>query len=157
MLEIHIPGEARPINLSHLVLDYNGTVACDGRLISGVGGRLETLSTRLEIHILTADTFGSVREALAGVPCRLSIIPREEQAQAKLRYVEHLGLSGCVCVGNGRNDRLMLREAALGIAVIQAEGAAMTAVLAADVVTFGILDALDLLLHPLRLMATLRS
>ncbi|HOV87038.1 MAG TPA: ATPase P [Syntrophobacteraceae bacterium] len=157
MLEIHIPGDDRPMNLSHLVLDYNGTVACDGRLISGVRERLETLSAGLEIHILTADTFGSVHEALAGIPCRLSIIPRQEQAQAKLRYVERLGPNSCVCVGNGRNDERMLREAVLGIAVVQTEGAAVTAVLAADVVTSGILDALDLLLHPLRLMATLRS
>lgn len=157
MLEIHIPGDEWPMRLSHLVLDYNGTVACDGELLFGVGERLETLSANLEIHILTADTFGSVRETLAGIPCQLSIIPREEQARAKLHYVERLGLSSCVCVGNGRNDGLMLREAALGIAVMQTEGAAMTAVLAADIVTSSIWDALDLLLHPFRLMATLRS
>lgn len=157
MLQIHIPGDERSMDLSHLVLDYNGTVACDGELISGVKERLETLSAHLEIHILTADTFGSVHETLAGISCRLSIIPREEQAQAKLRYVDQLGLASSVCVGNGRNDELMLREAVLGIAVVQTEGAAMSAILAADVVTFSILDALDLLLHPLRLMATLRS
>jgi len=157
MLEIHIPGHDRAMNLSRLVLDYNGTVACDGELIFGVRERLETLSANLNIHILTADTFGSVREKLAGIPCKLSIIPREEQAQEKLHYVHGLGLSTCVCVGNGRNDGLMLREAVLGIAVVQTEGAAMAAVLAADVVTSSILDALDLLLHPLRLIATLRS
>jgi soluble P-type ATPase len=157
MLEIQIPGRGQPLQLSHLVLDYNGTVACDGHLISGVRDRLEALSASLEIHILTADTFGSVREALSGIPCQLSIIPREEQARAKLSYVERLGLHSSVCVGNGRNDRLMLKEAALGIAVMQVEGAAMDAVLAADVVVVHILDALDLLLHPLRLAATLRS
>ena len=157
MLEIEIPGHEQPLRLSHLVLDYNGTIACDGLLISGVRDRLESLSSSLEIHILTADTFGSVREALSGIPCRLSIIPREEQAQAKLSYVERLGLDQSVCMGNGRNDRLMLKRAALGAAVMQAEGVAIEAVLAADVVVTDILDALDLLLHPLRLAATLRS
>ena len=73
MLEIHIPGDERPMHLSHLVMDYNGTVACDGELILGVRKRLEALSANLEIHILTADTFGSVREGLAGIPYRLSI------------------------------------------------------------------------------------
>jgi soluble P-type ATPase len=145
------------MRLSHLVLDYNGTVACDGHLVSGVRDRLEALSSSLEIHVLTADTFGSVREALSGSPCRLSIIPREEQAQAKLNYVEQLGLDSCVCIGNGCNDRLMLKEAALGIAVMQAEGAAIDAILAANVVISDILNALDLLLRPLRLAATLRS
>lgn len=51
-------------------------------------------------------------------------------------------------MGNGRNDRLMLKNAALGVAVIQAEGGAIDAVLAADIVVGNILDALDLLLHP---------
>jgi soluble P-type ATPase len=51
----------------------------------------------------------------------------------------------------------MLKEAALGIAVIQEEGGAIKTLLAADIVMRSILDALDLLLHPLRLTATLRS
>jgi soluble P-type ATPase len=62
-----------------------------------------------------------------------------------------------VCIGNGRNDRLMLEEAGLGIAVVQREGAAVPTVLAADVLAPDILAALDLLTHPLRLLATLRS
>lgn len=157
MLEIQIPGQGRSLRLSHLILDYNGTIACDGRLLSGVRDRLERLTASLEIHVLTADTFGSVREALSGIPCRLSVIPREEQAQAKLNYVERLGLDGCACMGNGRNDRLMVQKAALGVTVMQAEGAAREAILAADVVVTDILDALDLLLYPLRLAATLRS
>jgi soluble P-type ATPase len=51
----------------------------------------------------------------------------------------------------------MLKEAILGIAVIQEEGAAVESLVAADIVTRSILDALDLLLRPLRLTATLRS
>jgi soluble P-type ATPase len=61
-----------------------------------------------------------------------------------------------VAIGNGRNDTLMLQQAALGIAVMQTGGAATTALLAGDVVTPGIVDALDLLIHPDRLKATLR-
>jgi len=45
----------------------------------------------------------------------------------------------------------------LGIAVLQAEAASTEAVLAADILSRSILDALDLLLHPLRLTATLRA
>jgi soluble P-type ATPase len=45
----------------------------------------------------------------------------------------------------------------LGIAVIQTEGAAVEALLAADIVLPSILPALDLLTHPLRLIATLRA
>lgn len=156
MISVTIPGW-KTLHLSHLVLDYNGTIAFDGCLVAGVKERLTTLASSLTVHVLTADTFGSVREALSGIPCRLAIIPAANQAEAKLAYVAELGPDSCVCLGNGRNDRLMIKEAALGIAVVQAEGAGMEAVLVADLLAPNVLDALDLLHHPLRLTATLRS
>lgn len=156
MLEINVPGH-RILKLSHLILDYNGTIACDGRLLQGVKERLADLSKTLNVHVVTADTFGSVRKALSDVSCHVEIIPIEDQAQAKLDYVQLLCLENCVCMGNGRNDRLMLKNAAFGVAVVQAEGGAADAILAADIVVGSILDALDLLSHPLRLTATLRS
>ena len=156
MLEIDIPGY-RKLRLQHLVLDFNGTMACDGELLEGVKARLEALSTQLRIHILTGDTFGKAQSQLAGIPCDLSILPVENQDRLKLEYIRRLGPEITVCVGNGRNDRLMLQEAGLGIAVVQAEGAAVQAVLVADVLAPEILAALDLLTHPLRLVATLRA
>ena len=77
--------------------------------------------------------------------------------QAKLAFIEDLGAAQTVCIGNGRNDRLMLEAAGLGIAVIHEECAASATLAAADVVARSIVDALDLLLEPLRLVATLRS
>lgn len=156
MLEVSIPGN-RTLALSFLVLDYNGTIACDGHLIPGVRDRLEALSKSFAIHILTADTFGSVEKEMTGIPCEVVVIGKANQTQAKAEYVHQLDAQKTVSVGNGRNDAGMLKEAALGIAVIQEEGAAVEALLAADIVTHSILDALDLLLHPVRLTATLRS
>jgi soluble P-type ATPase len=156
MIEINIPDTAS-LNLQHLVLDYNGTLAGDGRLLPGVEPRLMALAERLQLHVVTADTFGQAKEALHNLPCILSILATARQAEAKLAYVNRLGASACACIGNGRNDRLMLNVAALGIAVIQEEGAAAGTLLAADVVTTGILAALDLLINPLRLVATLRE
>ena len=49
------------------------------------------------------------------------------------------------------------KDTALGVVVVQAEGSAADAVLSADIVVTDILNALDLLRHPLRLTATLRS
>jgi soluble P-type ATPase len=119
--------------------------------------RLEELSKSLSIHILTADTFGSVQKEMTGIPCEVVVIGKENQTQAKADYVRQLGLQKTVTVGNGRNDALMLKEVVLGIAVIQEEGATVETLMAADIVTRSILDALDLLLHALRLTATLRS
>lgn len=156
MIELDVPGFAAR-RLDHLVLDYNGTLACDGRLLHGVRDGLEALAARIQVHVLTADTFGRAEQELRGLPCRVVILPSDSQHTRKLEYVQRLGQDRTVCVGNGRNDRLMLREAALGIGVIGQEGASAEALLAADVVCAGIIPALELLLNPLRLTATLRS
>jgi soluble P-type ATPase len=65
--------------------------------------------------------------------------------------------NGTLALGNGRNDRLMLQAAALGIALIQREGAAAQTLTSADLVCTSVLDALALLTTPKRLTATLRS
>ncbi len=156
MIEVEIPGYKR-LQFKHLVLDYNGTLAVDGELLEGVKEALKSLAKTLQVHILTADTFGKVRSRIEGIPCELSILPLDNQDKGKLDYVKGLGAGHTVCVGNGRNDRLMVKEAALGIAVILGEGAAIETLVSADVVCTSILSALELLTHPLRLTATLRS
>jgi soluble P-type ATPase len=156
MIEINLPGQ-ETMCIEHLVLDHNGTLAVDGILVEGVKAGLDELSRQLKIHVVTADTFGKARSQLEGVPCDLTVLPPGNQGQAKLAFVQNLGSRQTACIGNGRNDLLMLKEAVLGIAVILAEGAAAGTVAAADVVCVGIVPALELLLNPLRLTATLRS
>lgn len=155
MLAIDVPGFGA-LALEHLVLDFNGTLAVDGELVPGVGERLVAAAARLSVHVLTADTHGTAARVLAGLPCALAVVPHSDQAEAKLRFVESLGAQRVVAIGNGRNDRLMLAAARLGIAVVQREGAAAETIAAADVVVRSIDDALDLLAYPLRLVATLR-
>ena len=154
-MTIDIPGFG-VLRARHLVLDYNGALALDGDLLPGVADRLVRLAGELAVHVVTADTFGTVAEKLRDLPCRLELLPPGHQDEAKLAFVRALGASQVVAVGNGRNDRLMLREAALGVAVLGAEGASSAALQAADVVCPDILSALALLAHPLRLTATLR-
>jgi P-type E1-E2 ATPase len=156
MIEVNIPGHGI-LNLDYLVLDHNGTLAVDGILAPGVRECLEKLSEELTIFVVTADTFGKARAQLENIPCELTILPPGNQDRGKRAFVEKLGSDRTVCVGNGRNDALMLETAALGIAVILAEGAAVTTLNSADVVCVGIVPALELLLNPLRLTATLRS
>ncbi len=56
----------------------------------------------------------------------------------------------------GANEADMLREAVLGICVLSPEGTAVEALMAADLVAPGVLDALELLRQPLRRVAALR-
>jgi P-type E1-E2 ATPase len=156
MLTVVIPG-FRDLELEHLVLDYNGTLAIDGRLIPGVRDVLDALASQVEIHVVTADTFGFAASELSGLPVKMTIIPLEGQAEGKLAYVQKLGAQRVCAIGNGRNDRKMLAAAAVGVALVQREGGAGEALAAAAVVTGDVLDALDLLRHPARLIATLRS
>lgn len=156
MIEVEIPGHPG-LRLEHLVLDHNGTLAVDGILAPGVGERLTALAGELTIHVVTADTFGRAREQLRDLPVAVSILPAGDHARAKLEFVRGLGEKSVAAMGNGRNDRLMLEAAALGIAVLLDEGAAVESVRAADILCRDITSALDLLLHPLRLRATLRS
>ena len=96
MLEIDIPGY-RALRLAHLVLDYNGTLACDGALVDGVGDRLAALAGMLTIHILTADTFGKARAQLVGVPCDLSICRRWIRIGASLSIFSASARGDRVC------------------------------------------------------------
>jgi soluble P-type ATPase len=156
MLAIAIPG-FRDLEIEHLIVDYNGTLAIDGRLMPGVRDALGALADQVQIHVVTADTYGCAASELSGLPVKMTIIPRAGQAEAKLAYLEELGAERVFAIGNGRNDRKMLAAAAVGVALVQREGGAGEALAAAAVVASDILDALDLLRYPARLIATLRS
>jgi len=155
MVSITIPSVGT-LNLAHLVLDYNGTLAVDGVLLPGVKETLQSLSRKIDVHVVTADTFGKAGEGLTGVECQLTVLDPGRQDQAKLDFVKRLGADRTVAIGNGRNDALMLEAAALGIAVILAEGASTLSLGKADVVCLNVVEALQILTHPLRLRATLR-
>lgn len=156
MLTVKIPGY-RDLTLNHLVLDFNGTIACDGKLKGGLSERLGKLSEHLSIHVITADTHGFAAEQLQGLPCKLKILSAGQQEEAKASFVRDLGGHQVVAIGNGRNDRKMLKVAEIGVAVISPEALAVETLSAADIVAHDISFALDLLIKPLRLVATLRS
>ncbi len=144
------------LHLRHAVFDFNGTLACDGALLSGVASALTALADDVEVHVLTADTIGRAAAELDGLPLRLTVIGADDQTAAKRSYVESLGAETVVVFGNGRNDAQMLAVAHLGVALIQVEGCAAATLAAADVVCTSVLDAIALVRSPGRLTATLR-
>jgi P-type E1-E2 ATPase len=141
------------LDLRHLVLDLNGTLALDGGLLEGVA----EVCSALDVRIITADTFGTAA-ALADLP-GLTVVrlpPGAAGGEAKAEAVRSLGAGHTAAMGNGVNDVPMLKAAALAIAVLGPEGAAPAAMEAATVVVRHPLEGLDLLRNPLRLRATLR-
>ncbi len=153
MIRIEIPGQG-VIELRYAVFDVNGTLAVDGIPIPGVVDRLQVLAEQLSLHALTAGTHGNIPELerAFGFPLH-KIVTGEE----KVRFVEHLGSAGVIAYGNGRNDVAMLRVAAIGVAILSGEGVAIETLQAADVLVHGPIDAIDLVLKPKRLIATLRG
>lgn len=155
MIRLEIPGRDALV-LEHLLLDMNGTIAVDGEPLAGVKERVAALSTQLTVYLVTADTHGTGEGVSRRLGCSIVRIEPGAEASQKQALVEQLGPEQVVAIGNGANDVGMLAAAALGIAILGGEGLAVDALRAADLVVGNIVDALDLLIHPRRLVATLR-
>lgn len=155
-LEIDIPGFGECL-IYHIVFDLNGTLAQTGVMRDSTRERLQVLSQTLALHVITADTHGALDRLIDGSPLRAQRIQGQLGAEEKRELVRAIGAKNTVAVGNGRNDAAMLSEAAIGLVICGAEGVARDALLAADVLFSDIDDALDSLIQPRRLLATLRG
>ncbi len=142
--------------LSDIVCDYNGTIAKDGKVLPGVKTLFQALQQHFTIHVITADTFGSVQKELEDYNVKIKVISSSDHTQEKADFIEALGKEKCVAIGNGNNDTLMLKAAAIGIAVIGDEGCCTQTLLASDIAVKTVEDALSLLSNTKRLIATLR-
>jgi P-type E1-E2 ATPase len=149
---IEIPGRGS-IRIDHALLDVNGTLAERGHLLDGVEARIAALREIFELHLASADTFGTLEAIAAQLGVEATVA---ETAESKMTLLEDLGRERCAVVGNGANDASILEAAALGISVIGPEGASVAALQAADIVCPSIHAALDLLVDPQVLKATLR-
>lgn len=152
-LLLSIPGRD-DLRLDHLILDVNGTLTNRGVLLDGVEERLGRLRDGLEIHLVSSDTFGT----LDSIARQLKVDAlRAASGADKVGKLNALGAHRCAVIGNGANDVGALEAAAIGFAVLGPEGASAAALRAADVVCASAVDALDLLLDPTSLSATLRT
>ncbi len=144
------------LELRHFVSDFSGTLAEDGLLLPGIREKLRELSEHLTIHVITSDTFGKAREELRGVTCRIQVLEGHRHLTQKETYIASLGSDTVVALGNGNNDAGMVRAARLGICVCLKEGCSVSALTASAILVRSPIDAIDLLLNPKRLTATLR-
>ena len=152
---IEIPNY-KTINLKHIVLDYNGTIAKDGVLKKEAKKLLALLQEQYTLHVITADTFGSVKNELQDLDLHVKILRSENHTLEKEVYISELGASECAAVGNGNNDMKMLQKATIGICVAGDEGCSTKSLLASDIVCKSISEALELFVYSKRLIATLR-
>lgn len=93
-----ISRDIKKIEAEHLVPDYNGTLAIDGKLLKQTKQLLKFLSEKLAIHVLTADSFGTSEQELKDVKCRLKILQTSIQDKQKETYLLNLPK------GHGKNN-----------------------------------------------------
>lgn len=155
-MKIVIP-EYKTLTLDTIFLDFNGTIAVDGIVPEGVKERLRILAEEFRIYVLTADTHGNAKEQCEDIPVILHTFPTGNARDYKKEIVKSMGSRHCVAIGNGRNDELMLREAALSIGVMDREGMSGGIFRTADLCVRSMEDALDLLIYPGRVIAGLRG
>jgi P-type E1-E2 ATPase len=156
MIELNIPGRGR-LQLEHLVCDVNGTLALDGTLPVGMVRTLNALKDRLMVHIISADTLGTLQSIERQLKIHAIRINPQEEAEQKAAYVRELGGEQVAAIGQGANDAQMLKESAIGICVLSLEGTAIETLMSADLVMPGIFEALELFDKPLRMVSSLRK
>lgn len=156
MVSIDIPGKGK-MNIENLVLDFNGTIAYDGNIKNGIREKIQRVHAMgINVYILTADTYHQAAEQCKDMPVTLEIFDVDNAALSKREIVNNIDSKLTMTIGNGNNDVEMFEESILSVAVIGDEGCAVKAIFAADIITNNIDDAIDLLLNPHRIKATLR-
>ena len=156
MINIDIPGWGNT-EVENVVLDLNGTLATDGKIPSEVKKKINALAGQVKIYVLTADTQGTATEEIREMKVELIKIEGKDSKEGKFNFLKSLDLEKTIAMGNGNNDQFILQEAGIGIAILGDEGISVIALKQADIMVKNISDALDLLLKPKRLMATLRE
>ena len=156
MIIFEIPGRDI-IEINNIVFDYNGTIAVDGKLIEGVSEMINKLATDVNIYILTADTYGTVKQECKDISAKVLTFPKENAGESKEEVVTKLGGNNTICIGNGYNDIPMFIESILSIAIIEGEGTSGKLLANADIVARSIVEALRILLNKNMVKATLRN
>ncbi|PSR20163.1 MAG: haloacid dehalogenase [Sulfobacillus acidophilus] len=151
-MTIDVPGRGI-LTICHVVFDFNGTLAQDGRIETKTVTQLQELKRQYQVMIATADTFGTAAAVAKDLGLSLQVVKSGRDKEALVQRIS----SGVAAVGNGVNDQWMFKVADLAIAVLGPEGTSVKALAAADIVVPSIDVALGLFLTPNRLIATLRE
>lgn len=154
MISIERPGQAH-LEIDFILIDFEGTLGIDRRVHPKAKDKINLLSKRTNIYVLTTQNKELIEERLRKVKAEIIYLAEGDSSRRKLDLLRQLGPTRCAAIGNGLDDADLILEAGIGICVIGREGSSGQAVKNADLVFMDILDALEFLLKPLRQKATL--
>ncbi len=155
MIKIKIPGKGEYL-FKYAFFDLNGTLAVNGIVKLSTFELLDKLCEKLDVYVITADTFGVVEKLFKNSKVNVIKLSSDNGAEEKKEVIEKFGVENIVAFGNGYNDHLMLANAKLSIIVLQEEGLCIETLKNADILVKDIDDGINLLLNEKRLIATLR-
>ncbi len=154
MILIQRPGQ-ESIEIDYILIDFEGTLALDGRVHPKAKDKINLLSKRTKIYIFAKGEKEKIEETLRRVKAELFFLKEEDSSSKKLDLLLNLGAPRAVVIGNGLDDVPLMEEAGLSMVIIGKEGTSGKLIQTADLVFTNIVDALDFLLKPLRQKATL--
>jgi P-type E1-E2 ATPase len=149
-----IPGYGK-YDIQNVVFDLNGTLAVDGEIGDTVAEKIKQLSGQFRVVIASSDIHNNLASLAESLGVEYHCLKAEEIASQKAELVRRLGAEHTIAVGNGTNDREMLKEAAIGITILGREGASVAAILNANLVAHSPEEGIDCILKPKRMVATL--
>jgi len=153
---INVP-ETGKYEIENIVFDYNGTIAINGEIISGILEKIVKLTEVFNVAIITADTFNTVRKAFKNTNVNIHIIDNENGMIQKKEFIKNIGSNKTIALGNGRNDELMLKEAIISVAILNNEGVSLKALNSADFLLKDINHFFEMIEEPKKLIAILRK
>ncbi len=154
MITIPRPGK-ESLQIESILIDFEGTLASDRRVHPKAKDKINLLSKRTSVYILTKGEKEVMEEVLRKVKAEIIYLKEGESSIEKLERLRQSGEDRTAAIGNGADDASLLERAGLGICVIGKEGAAGEVLRKADLIFTDVVDALDFLLKPLRQKATL--
>ncbi len=104
-----------PLEIDFILLDFEGTLASDRRVHPKAKDRINLLSKRTKIYILTKEEKILMEEVLKKVKADIIYLMEGEASQQKLDLLRQLGASRTVAIGNGVDDVPMIEASPLAI------------------------------------------
>ena len=148
----------KKLEIENIIFDINGTIQFSGNLSSGFKDKLEELKPHFNIILVSADTRGNLEELANILKVKFEKLVRgKSEREQKAEIVDKYDAKKTIAIGNGNNDELMLKKAALGIAIIGSEGATFNAIKSADIVVIDPIHAIEIILDEKKMIGTLRS
>jgi soluble P-type ATPase len=143
------------IELNNIILDLNGTLAVNGKLVGGVKKRINKLrELGYKVYLFTGDQRGTatVQAQELGIE-----VQRASNTEEKRALTKQLNGEQTVSIGNARIDIGTFEPVKLRIGTLQSEGIHTEILKYIDILVPSINDALDLLIDPNIFNATMRK